>query len=300
MKEDISVVLDKKRKAVGSPQIEEYTKDIEDPWVRADIAVALDNQRLMNASVKMTDDFAAMTVEAAYHALTKSIATKIVSVQTMLGPESACYWPSDEPGQFTKDGAIAKMRPWDYKIEENEVHDPEVIGELLAQQINHEIFNDLINHAGARPIWDFAAVDGDTLKERCVDLIAIVKKTRQVIKAQSKRSEANWCVTSPTCASLLALPNNGMITSTDLQSVNKFGKVGSLWDMDVYCDPKFPRTTILLGYRGDSYDSGYAWLPYIMLSQVQADKGSNMLLRYAKMMRKGGQNYYAKLMIDNF
>lgn len=285
-------ILKKKRSYVNTEFVE-----TEDEWNGTQINLAIENQKLACESeiikyVNVKD----VAVDCAKKAMSTIISPNLVSFQTMIGPAGIIYWDTSEG--IANEDIAAKTRILPRTVAVNDVIDPESFGQWLAEYIDREVFQDLINNAGAKPIWDVSAVDGDSLEEKCKDLIAVVKKTRQVVKAQSKRQEANWCVTSPTGVKLLSM--GGMQVSTDVTNLGGIKSVGQLWDMKVYCDPIFPSTTMLMGYKGDPADSGYFYCPYILLTDLKKDDTSfGFITRYGKILRKGGNNFYAKLSIDN-
>lgn len=303
MKQDL--LLYQKEKAVEEAGFaKEVVKDIPEDqrWWKADVCIAVDNQRLLTEiSTDMSDEMKVATIDIVYQTMLKCLFPKIVSCQSMLGPVGLVHWPLPDSDEMGEEPIKAATRFLDMRYKVGEFPGTEALAEQFARQIDHEVLNDLLNNAGQRLIWDVAAVDGRTMREKVMDLIAVVKRTRQVIKAQSKRDEANWCVTSPMSATLLQL--GGMDTPyQDFHSLKGITEVGSLMGMRVWCVPELPPMNILMGYKGDHpYDAGYIYSPYCALStaKVDGDGVQKFLTRYAKKLRRGGSNYYAKIAIDN-
>ena len=187
--------------------------------------------------------------------------------------------------------------------------------QILAKEINleidREIITDLRNNAGTVATWDFATALGDTIKEKYESLYVKVVEVSNIIHRKTLRGGANWLVTSPEVASIFETatagfapaPSNNFESSLGIQYV---GTVNQRWR--VYKDPLFPRGSILMGYRGDSYmDSGYFYCPYVPLTQtpVVLDPDSfcprrGVLTRYGKKLLREGAKFYARISIQNF
>ncbi len=187
--------------------------------------------------------------------------------------------------------------------------------QILAKEINleidREIITDLRNNAGTVATWDFATALGDTIKEKYESLYVKVVEVSNIIHRKTLRGGANWLVTSPEVASIFETatagfapaPSNNFESSLGIQYV---GTVNQRWR--VYKDPLFPRGSILMGYRGDSYmDSGYFYCPYVPLTQtpVVLDPESfcprrGVLTRYGKKLLREGAKFYARISIQNF
>lgn len=187
--------------------------------------------------------------------------------------------------------------------------------QILAKEINleidREIITDLRVNAGTVATWDFATALGDTIKEKYESLYVKVVEISNIIHRKTLRGGANWIVTSPEVASIFETatagfapaPSNNFESSLGIQYV---GQVNNRWR--IYKDPLFPRGSILMGYRGDSYmDSGYFYCPYVPLTQtpVVLDPDSfcprrGVLTRYGKKLLREGAKFYARISIQNF
>jgi hypothetical protein len=300
---ELEKILDHK-KSLTTDFVDPYIKDIDNPVWKIDLGLALENEKLFVEQVwtkpeddKYKDKYKAEMVPTVFEIFSNLHSSKFVSIQTLAGPNGPIYYPNNEGDLITED-VFSKTRILKLKVKDI---DPVAHGKIIAEEIDREIFADLCNNAGQRLIWDISAVEGDTLSEKCKDLVAVIKRTRQAIKAQSKREEANWCVTSPTGCNLLEM--GGMQAEiNNWGAIKNICQVGQLLDMKVYCDPLFKPTMFLLGYRGlNPYDSGYFYCPYIMLSILGPSEGTEerqMIIRYGKKLKKLGSNYYAKIEID--
>ncbi len=187
--------------------------------------------------------------------------------------------------------------------------------QILAKEINleidREIITDLRINAGTVATWDFATALGDTIKEKYESLYVKVVEVSNIIHRKTLRGGANWIITSPEVASIFETatagfapaPSSAFESSLGIQYI---GTVNNRWK--VYKDPLFPRGSILMGYRGDSYmDSGYFYCPYVPLTQtpVVLDPESfcprrGVLTRYGKKLLREGARFYARISIQNF
>ncbi len=187
--------------------------------------------------------------------------------------------------------------------------------QILAKEINleidREIINDLRANAGTVATWDFATALGDTIKEKYESLYVKIVEISNIIHRKTLRGGANWLVTSPEVASIFETATAGFAPapSTSFESslgIQYVGTVNNRWRL--YKDPLFPRGSILMGYRGDSYmDSGYFYCPYVPLTQtpVVLDPDSfcprrGVLTRYGKKLLREGAKFYARVSIQNF
>jgi len=187
--------------------------------------------------------------------------------------------------------------------------------QILAKEINleidREIITDLRKNAGTVATWDFATALGDTIKEKYESLYIKIVEVSNIIHRKTLRGGANWIVTSPEVASIFETATAGFApapsnTFENTMGVQYVGAVNNRWR--VYKDPLFPRGTILMGYRGDSYmDSGYFYCPYVPLTQtpVVLDPDSfcprrGVLTRYGKKLLREGAKFYARIAIQNF
>lgn len=187
--------------------------------------------------------------------------------------------------------------------------------QILAKEINleidREIITDLRRNAGTVATWDFATALGDTIKEKYESLYIKVVEISNIIHRKTLRGGANWIVTSPEVASIFETstagfapaPSNNFESSLGIQYI---GTVNMRWK--IYKDPLYPRGSILMGYRGDSYmDSGYFYCPYVPLTQtpVVLDPDSfcprrGVLTRYGKRLLREGAKFYARISVQNF
>lgn len=187
----------------------------------------------------------------------------------------------------------------------------QVLAKEINLEIDREIISDLRVNAGTVASWDFATALGDTIKEKYESLYVKVVEVSNIIHRKTLRGGANWMVTSPEVASIFETATAGFAPapSSNFESslgIQYVGTVNNRWKL--YKDPLFPRGSILMGYRGDSYmDSGYFYCPYVPLTQtpVVLDPDSfcprrGVLTRYGKKLLREGSKFFARISIQNF
>ena len=186
---------------------------------------------------------------------------------------------------------------------------------VLAQEINieidREILSDLRNNAGTVAVWDFNTALGDTIKERYESLYVKVVEISNVIARKTLRGGANWIVCSPEVASIFETATAGFAPDgsegfTGALGVQYVGTVMKRWKL--YKDPLAPSSSLLMGYKGDSYmDSGYFYCPYVPLTSTPViyDPDSlcprrGVMVRYGKKLLREGSKFYGRISIANF
>lgn len=158
--------------------------------------------------------------------------------------------------------------------------------EGVVTELNREIISDLQQIAGSvsTHFWKAPKNLFDAI------LMASSGLSRKIGTA------ANWLIVSSCIGDELAKLEEWVSHSEDNPSfilARKAGKLAKKWD--VYVDPLMENETILLGYKGDEYQSGYFYCPSIMLDQ---DENGFILTRYGKKMLDAG--YYAKINLENY
>ena len=166
----------------------------------------------------------------------------------------------------------------------------------MSLEIDREIVLDLLAYAtssGTNATYDRAVgANDDNETSAILRILTAVSDVSQQIHQKTRRSGANWIVTSPAVGAILMqlarqgdfqpallrgnaygagrspmdavrVPPSYNNTSSDY-GMMEFGLLGSTWT--VYQDPLFNKNKMLMGFKGSSYlDSGYVWAPYIML-----------------------------------
>lgn len=186
---------------------------------------------------------------------------------------------------------------------------------ILAQEINleidREVITDLRNNAGTVATWDFNTTLGETVKEKYESLYVKLVEIGNLIHKKTLRGAANWIVCSPEVAAIFESATAGFApTMSDSFTVSAgiqyVGAVNQKWQ--IYKDPLFPTTSILMGYKGSTpLDSGYYYCPYVPLTQSPVvyhpdDFTPRVMLmtRYGKKLLNNGARYYARINLQNF
>jgi len=200
-----------------------------------------------------------------------------------------------------------------YQNLDAEVELTTVMSEQIALEIDREILSDILYQAtGANMFWSrkpgnfvdksTGTVLGgtsftgnvqewySTLVERCIDV-------GNAIHRKTLRGAANFLVTSPEICTILEFtmafkpvmsldPKEGTFTI----GAEKVGSLSSKYT--VYKDPYFPKTKVLLGFKGSGFlEVGYVYAPYVPLivtPTIYAPEDGTprklMMTRYAKKM----------------
>ena len=202
-----------------------------------------------------------------------------------------------------------------------EVELTQLLSEHIALEIDRELLADLVNGATAdtyhwsrRPgkFLDRSTgeqVGGDvaneslmgadftgTVSEWYETLIETINDVSAQIHRKTLRGGANFLVCGPEVANVLEFTSGFRANVSHEDNKGDVGavKAGSLsrkWD--VYVDPYFPRATILVGRRGQSFlESGYVYAPYVPLQVTPTIFGTEDFVP-----RKGVMTRYAKKMV---
>jgi hypothetical protein len=211
-----------------------------------------------------------------------------------------------------------------YQNLDAEVELTTLMSEQVALEIDREILQDiLVGATGARMYWSRkpgnfvdkntgAALTGtsftgnvqdwySTLVERCID-------AGNAIHNKTLRGTANFLVCNPVVCTILefTLAFKAQMSLDPKESTFTVGaeKAGSLSNKyTVYKDPYFPKSKILIGYKGTGYlEVGYIYAPYVPLivtPTIYAPEDGTprkmMMTRYAKKMVRS--DFYATITV---
>ena len=135
-----------------------------------------------------------------------------------------------------------------------------------------------------------------TVSEWYETLIETINDVSAQIHRKTLRGGANFLVCGPEVANILEFTSGFRANVSHEDNKGDVGavKAGSLsrkWD--VWVDPYFPRSTILVGRRGQSFlESGYVYAPYVPLQVTPTIFGTEDFVP-----RKGVMTRYAKKMV---
>ena len=198
-----------------------------------------------------------------------------------------------------------------------EVELTSILSEQIALEIDQEILQDLIQGAKAgtlhwsrRPGKFVNREDGTqvgatlsapdftgTVSEWYETLVETINDVSARIHRKTLRGGANFLVCSPEVANILEF-TAGFRAAVSVDEL-KGGQAGAVKTgalskkFDVYVDPYFARTVILVGRRGNSFlESGYVYAPYVPLQVTPTIFGVEDFVP-----RKGVMTRYAKKMV---
>jgi len=197
-----------------------------------------------------------------------------------------------------------------------EVELTSILSEQIALEIDREILEDLLVGAQAGTYYwsrspglfverttgreigaSSAAPDfTGTVSEWYETLAETINDVSAQIHRKTLRGGANFVVCGPEVANVLEFTAGFRASVTADDETGSIGavKVGSLTKkFDVYVDPYFPRSVILVGRRGSSFlESGYVYAPYVPLQTTPTIFGPEDFVP-----RKGVMTRYAKKMV---
>jgi len=197
-----------------------------------------------------------------------------------------------------------------------EVELTQILSEQIALEIDREILEDLVrgSTAGTR-YWSRAAgrflnretgveIGASTVtpdftgnvSEWYETLIETLNDVSAQIHRKTLRGGANFVVCGPEVANILEFTAGfraNVTADSDRGTIGavKTGSLSKKWD--VYVDPYFPRSLVLVGRRGGSFlESGYVYAPYVPLQTTPTIFGVEDFVP-----RKGVMTRYAKKMV---
>lgn len=188
-----------------------------------------------------------------------------------------------------------------YHSMDAEVELTQILSQQIALEIDREVLVDLLTQAsGANLFWSRAPgkfvnkLTGDpvslgtslsigpaftgTVREWYETLVETVIDVANTIHRKTLRGAANFMVCGPDVATILEASSAyraKVSIDSDGQAASVFSvgceAVGSLTNrFTVYKDPYFPRSKILVGFKGKSYlETGYVYAPYVPLIVTQ-------------------------------
>ena len=192
-----------------------------------------------------------------------------------------------------------------------------VLSDEIIRDIDREIITDLTNLAGTVKAFDFSQADGRFAGEKFSALSIGCSDLSRSIATKTKRGSATWMVVAPNVLTALTHASNGSFVpaspSGELMP-NSTLFVGTFkGSVRVFLDIYASADTILMGYKGNDWDSGFVYAPYIplMAGDVIQDPSTldyvmPMMTRYAKASFTStttslgnSADYYARAVVSN-
>jgi hypothetical protein len=184
-----------------------------------------------------------------------------------------------------------------------------LLSEQIAAEVDREILRDLRKGAAWTAKWDYnewkyggasgATLQGYTQKDWNQTLVTKVNQISAQIHKTTLRGGANWIVVSSEVSAVFDdLEYFHVSNAAPEQDSYNMGieKIGSLAGRyQVYRDPYFPASKILIGHKGKSLlDAGYIYAPYVPLQLTPT-----MYNPFTMTPIKGIMTRYAKKMVNN-
>jgi len=184
-----------------------------------------------------------------------------------------------------------------------------LLSEQIAAEVDREILRDLRKGAAWKAKWDYnewkyggasgATLQGYTQKDWNQTLVTKVNQISAQIHKTTLRGGANWIVVSSEVSAVFDdLEYFHVSNAAPEQDSYNMGieKIGSLAGRyQVYRDPYFPASKILIGHKGKSLlDAGYIYAPYVPLQLTPT-----MYNPFNFTPIKGIMTRYAKKMVNN-
>jgi hypothetical protein len=285
----------------------------DDKQKQEQLALIVENQRLYNNVYGETaslsdvekDAFKKISMPIAYQIYKKSIIFDLVSVQTFLGPCGILKFENTD-GELCQTEIVARAKKLKARYNFDFMQDltmscgidPVVeLAMILAQDISLEIIREVLQDLRNNVLRiSFENKDG----------LRAVEKTSKIIESRIGH-EANWIVAGDSDGGLLEQIVNSSDFEPDAEftkssfGVTKMGRLGGKWD--VYRDPLYPADQFLMGFKGNNYQAGYFYGPYVALvpTPVALDPDNfvprrGLLHRYGK--RLENKDYYASVKLE--
>jgi hypothetical protein len=183
-----------------------------------------------------------------------------------------------------------------------------LLSEQIAAEVDREILRDLRKGAAWTAKWDYnewkyggasgATLQGYTQKDWNQTLVTKINQISAQIHKTTLRGGANWIVVSSEVSAVFDdLEYFHVSNAAPDQDQYNMGieKIGSLAGRyQVYRDPYFPASKILIGHKGKSLlDAGYIYAPYVPLQLTPT-----MYNPFTMTPIKGIMTRYAKKMVN--
>jgi hypothetical protein len=200
-----------------------------------------------------------------------------------------------------------------------------VMSEYISLEIDLEILDMLIESAAAGTEY-WSAINNQTLNAAGTDFSATLgfyntqgqwfqtlgtkmQKLSNIIHQRTLRGGANFCVVSPTVATILeSIPGFASTSNGDVSvasyafGVQKMGQINNRYT--IYKNPYMKENTILMGFKGSQFlETGAVFAPYIplIMTPLVYDPETfvprkGLLTRYAKKMVR--PEFYGKIYVS--
>lgn len=232
---------------------------------RQALAVLLENQRLMNEIATAADSQQDKFIPLVRHVYRKFKVWDWVSVQPLLGPTGLVY----RGRRGISDTMVARTRSFKRRVAAD--FGVEDVSWAIVEEIENEVLTDLWENCSTVATVNLASYEQD---DRAHFLKKAVKAICKTIEEKTS-NKPNWAVIGNT-------RYNGIVFD-DLKTFHHPGVTG-----------------VLVGYKGDHYDSGYVYSPYVPFTFTPGSLGDDrkgLISRYGKKLYDSGSNCYGRVTV---
>lgn len=291
---------------------------MKNPWMKkikanrmSSLDIMIENQKIYNELVynklaKKLKDWDKISLEIV-EKLSKSPAFELVSIQPMVSPNNTISYHDYDLSKYKEwvdNGSngpsplclVSKTEPVISRTRAmKSIFSPD-LAEDFVTEVFREIVTDLRNNAGTIATYKWG--QKDTIKECTNDVFWNIHTVDNYIFRKTLISpKKKWVVMSPKMASIFdstCVPANLNIADEHPH------KAGILCGFcDVYVDPLFPESHILIGHVTEG--PCYTYCPYVAVGCLEHSSGHTKIIsRYAKKLPKKGAKSYGLVKVEDF
>lgn len=305
-----------------------------DEYISGQMALLLENQRLMNEVATDSGDMAhfkriSIPLVRRVFDPTYCLIWELASMQVMMGPTAWVYF--DGPTGRVAEEVAAKTKRlkclWAIPLHDNireqwdlnkEAELTAILSAEVCNEINEELISDLRNNAGIHEYanWDgpealWSSLTGlfDKFENDATNRDAFGRRPNWIVAGKSLAIELKKAVEFEPCLETIKpierVLRNGERISPDWWDKLKCIRTGTLNKEIklIECEELLPND-ILVGYKNGHYGSGYCWCPYvpftrtpIMLDPESFTPRCGILTRYTKRLSINGSHFYARMSV---
>lgn len=257
---------------------------------KVQLACLLENQRIFNELAELENRLA---IPVLIRVFNNFIGFDLVSVQALNAPSSKFqYRDANNILRYSEIAAHTRfLQTWlekdrlegDLKSQAKFIED---LAEAVLFELNSEVVADL-RQVAATTISHQWKTPQNLLDSLIITAAGVSKKVGR---------QANWAVVPRELATELSYLKSDWQTSNVKPSDTNIYKAGTIAKrIDIYVDPMTADYGILMGYKGDDYQSGYFFCPYL---PIQIEEDRYLKVRHGKKLIDN--NFYAQILVENY
>lgn len=279
------------------------------------LAQLLENQKVFNSSFQMPEEVSVskellnrISIPLVSRIFSDFILSDLIRFESLKSPTDNFKYRDLQKNINKNTELIAKTRFW--KTQWNQSKLEQLYKETpLGLDAETEFFGDLYNDLKLeleqeilKDVSKVAPYNVNLYWSNVNLLVNTILIASSAIEKKINRS-ANWIVVPCEIYEELKKSSDFDLTlefDSNNNFLQKVGKISKKWN--VYVDPNVEDLEIILGHKGDEFDSGYLFCPYIVLGGLSKIEGEDsvypMFLRYCKTIMN--RDYYAKIIISGY